>query len=325
MHATPGLVAILAYDGLCTFEFGIAVEIFGLPRPEFDFPWYEHRIVAVEPGPLRAMGGIRVLAEAGLERLAEAGTIIVPGWRSRSEPPPAGLLQALRLAHGRGARLLSICSGVFVLAAAGLLDGRRATTHWRYAQELAARFPLIEVDPEVLYVDAGQVITSAGSAAGIDACLHLVARDFGSQVANSVARRLVTPPQRSGGQVQFIPAPVSRTPRNDLSRVMQWARERLEQPLAVRQLAERAAMSERTFLRRFTEATGMAPKAWLQHERLARARELLESSGLGSERIAELCGYRSAESFRVAFRARVGLPPSVYRERFGRGEPPPAE
>jgi AraC family transcriptional activator FtrA len=319
MHPTPGTVAILAYDGLCTFEFGIAVEIFGLPRPEFDFPWYEHRIVAVDQGPMRAMGGIQVLADGGMEMLADARTIIIPGWRDRSAAVPSELIAALRLAHARGARLLSICSGVFVLAATGLLDGHGATTHWRYTSELAERFPDILVDPDVLYVDSGQLITSAGSAAGIDACLHLVARDFGTQVANAVARRLVMSPQRSGGQAQFIPTPVSPTPRSDLSRVMQWARERLHEPLEVRDLASEAAMSERTFLRRFTEASGQSPKTWLQHERLGRARELLESSDQNTEQIAERSGYRSVESFRVAFRTVVGVPPSVYRERFGRG------
>lgn len=318
MPTQPNLVAILAYDGLCTFEFGIAVEIFGLARPEFDFPWYEHAIAAVDKGPMRAMGGIQVLADGGLELLAAARTIVIPGWRDRNAPVPPALIDALRRAHDRGARLLSICSGVFVLAASGLLDGHRATTHWRYTGELAQRFPAIEVDPDVLYVDAGQLITSAGSAAGIDACLHLVTRDFGTQIANAVARRLVMSPQRTGGQAQFIPTPVSPTPRSDLSRVMQWARERLHEPLEVRDLASEAAMSERTFLRRFTEASGQTPKAWLQHERLARARELLESTHQHTEQIAQRCGYRSVESFRVAFRSVVGVPPSVYRERFGR-------
>ncbi|MCK9818428.1 MAG: transcriptional regulator FtrA [Candidatus Pseudomonas colombiensis] len=318
MHTAPGLVAILAYDGLCTFEFGIAVEIFGLPRPEFDFPWYRHCIVAVDSGPMRATGGIQVLADGGLDLLEQAQTIIIPGWRSRSEPLPPLLIEALQRAHQRGARLLSICSGVFALAASGLLDGLGATTHWRYTDELAERFPKIRVDPDVLYVDSGQLITSAGSAAGIDACLHLVARDFGTAVANSVARRLVMSPQRTGGQAQFIPTPVGRTPRNDLSRVMQWAREHLHEPLEVRDLAGQALMSERTFLRRFSDATGATPKAWLQHERLARARELLESGTDTTEHIAQRCGYRSVESFRVAFRSVVGLPPSAYRERFGR-------
>ncbi|MNF81596.1 HTH-type transcriptional regulator CdhR [compost metagenome] len=267
---------------------------------------------------MRAMGGIQVLADGGLELLEQARTIIIPGWRDRNAAVPDALLAALRQAHARGARLLSICSGVFALAATGLLDGRSATTHWRYASELAERFPGILVDPDVLYVDSGQLITSAGSAAGIDACLHLVARDFGTQVANSVARRLVMSPQRSGGQAQFIPTPVSPTPRSDLSRVMQWARERLHEPLEVRDLASEAAMSERTFLRRFSEASGQSPKTWLQHERLGRARELLESTDHTTEQIALRCGYRSVESFRVAFRSVVGVPPSVYRERFGR-------
>ena len=319
MQPNPGLVAILAYDGLCTFEFGIAVEIFGLARPEFEFPWYAHRIVAVDQGPMRAMGGIQVLADGGMELLADARTIIIPGWRDRSAAVPEELIAALRQAHARGARLLSICSGVFVLAATGLLDGHGATTHWRYTTELAERFPNILVDPNVLYVDSGQLITSAGSAAGIDACLHLVARDFGTQVANAVARRLVMSPQRTGGQAQFIPTLVSPTPRSDLSRIMQWARERLHEPLEVRDLASEAAMSERTFLRRFTEASGQSPKTWLQHERLGRARELLESTDQNTEQIAQRCGYRSVESFRVAFRSVVGVPPSVYRERFGRG------
>ena len=317
MQRDPLEVAVLAYDGLCTFEFGIAVEIFGLPRPEFDFPWYRQRIVALDEGPMRALGGVRVLADAGLEAMAKAGTVIVPGWRNRAEAPPAALVAALQGAHAEGARLLSICSGVFVLAATGLLDGQRATTHWRYAGELASRFPAIEVDAQVLYVDAGRVITSAGSAAGIDACLHLVTRDFGAQVANTVARRLVMSPQRGGGQAQFIPAPVAKAPRHDLAGLLDWARQRLDRSISVGELASRVAMSERTFLRRFSEATGMTPKAWLQHERMARARELLESSSDSIERIAEQCGFGTVESFRNAFRGAAGLAPSAYRERFG--------
>lgn len=317
MYNDPGLVAVLAYDGLCTFEFGIAMEIFGLPRPEFDFPWYSHRIVAVDEGPMRALGGMQVATDAGLELLADARTIIVPGWRSREERPPEPLLDALRAAHDRGARLLSICSGVFVLASTGLLDGKRATTHWRYTSELAARFCAIEVDADVLYVDSGQLITSAGSAAGIDACLHLVCRDFGTHVANTVARRLVMAPQRSGGQAQFIPAPVARAPRDDLAPVLEWALQHAGKPLSVKQLAAKALMSERTFLRRFSDATGMTPKAWLQQARMTLARDLLESSHLSSEQISERCGFASVESFRVAFRKAVGLAPTFYRERFG--------
>ena len=317
MHDDPGLVAILAYDGLCTFEFGIAVEIFALPRPEFDFPWYRHCIVAADPGPMRALGGFQVTADADHDALGQARTIIVPGWRSRHEPPPLALLDALRKAHARGARLLSICSGAFVLAAAGLLDGKRATTHWRYADELALRYPAVAVDPSVLYVDSGQIITSAGSAAGIDACLHLVERDFGAHVANSVACRLVMAPQRSGGQVQFIPAPVAQAPRHALAAVLEWARQHLSEPLTVRQMAAKALMSERTFLRRFNDVTGTTPKAWLQHARMAQARLLLESTDLSTEQIAVRCGFASVEGFRVAFRKTVGLAPSLYRDGFG--------
>ncbi|MBV4497699.1 transcriptional regulator FtrA [Pseudomonas sp. SWRI12] len=325
MHAHPGTVAILVYEGLCVFEFGIALEIFGLPRPELDVAWYDHQIVAVDPGPMHALGGLRIAVDAGLEALDSARTVIIPGWRSHHEPPPEALLQALRRAHARGARLLSICSGVFALAATGLLDGKTATTHWQFCTELAERFPLIKVDPNVLYVDSGPLITSAGSAAGIDACLHLIARDFGTHVANSVARRLVMAPQRTGGQAQFIVAPVSKSPRNELSRVLQWLREHLDQPLSVCDMAARVAMSERTFLRRFVETTGLPPKTWLQQERLNRARELLESTDQSTAGIAQACGYRSVESFRAAFRNAVGLPPTAYRERFGSGAPRPQQ
>lgn len=319
MLDSPGLVAVLAYDGLCTFEFGIAVEIFGLPRPEFEFPWYQHRIVGVDPGPMRASGGMQVVADFGLESLVDARTIIIPGWRDRHERPPQALLDALCSAYQRGARLLSICSGVFVLAAAGLLDGKRATTHWRYTDELATRYPEVEVAPEVLYVDSGQLITSAGSAAGIDACLHLVGRDYGTHVANTVARRLVMAPQRPGGQMQFIPAPVALKPRDELAAVLEWARRHLDRSLAVKDLADKALMSERTFLRRFKQATGVAPKAWLLQVRMNLARDLLESSALSNEQIAGRCGFASAESFRAAFRKAVGLAPMTYRGQFGGG------
>ena len=232
-EAGPGLVAVLAYDGLCTFEFGIAVEVFGLPRPEFEFPWYDFRVVSAEGRRSRATGGIVVEATAGLATLERARTIIVPGWRDRGERPPERLLDAIAGASQRGARCLSICSGVFVLAAAGLLRGRRATTHWRHIPALERAYPDILVEEDVLYVDEGNVITSAGSAAGIDACIHLVRRDFGSRVANDVARRLVMPPHRDGGQAQFIAAPVHERPGRKVSEVLDWARERLHEPLDV--------------------------------------------------------------------------------------------
>ncbi|PLR39755.1 transcriptional regulator FtrA [Chimaeribacter californicus] len=313
----PGLVAILAYDGLCTFEFGIAVEIFGLPRPEFDFPWYSHRIVSVDAYPMQASGGIQVVSSFGLGSLSDAQTIIIPGWRNRDERPPQALLDALCDAYHRGARLLSICSGVFVLAAAGLLDGKRATTHWRYTTELADCYPGITVDPNVLYVDNGQIITSAGSAAGIDACLHLISRDYGMHVANIVARRLVMAPQRSGGQIQFIPSPVAQKPRDEIAPVLEWALQNLNSTLSVRQMADRALMSERTFLRRFREAMGITPKAWVLQARMNLARDLLESNHLHNEQIMECCGFGSMESFRAAFRKSVGISPSSYRKKFG--------
>ena len=312
----PGLVAVLTYDGLCTFEFGIAVEVFGLARPEFDFPWYEFQVVAIEGTTVQAVGGIRIEADAGLEALARARTIIIPGWRDKAETPPESLLKALQQAHARGARCMSICSGVFVLAAAGLLDGKRATTHWQYLPFLKEKYPKIDVEEDVLYVDEGNVITSAGSAAGIDASLHLIRRDFGSQVANSVARRLVMSPHRDGGQAQYVAAPVSERPGPSISEVMDWARERLAEPVDLAQLAAQGNMSERTFLRRFNEAVGMTPVAWLQRERMYHAQELLETSEGSLADIGEQCSYRSLETFRAAFKRVVGTSPAAYRSRF---------
>lgn len=313
----PGLVAILAYDGLCAFEFGIAMEVFGLHRPEFDFPWYQHRIVSVDPSPIKVSEGIQIVSDFGLDSLSEAQTIIIPGWRNRDEKPPQALLDALFDAYHRGARLLSICSGVFVLAAAGLLNGKRATTHWRYTGELAAQYSEITVDPNVLYVDSGQIITSAGSAAGIDACLHLICRDYGAHIANMVARRLVMAPHRSGGQIQFIPSPVALKPRDEIAPVLEWALQNLDGALSVRQMADRALMSERTFLRRFKEAMGTTPKAWLLQARMNLARELLENNHLPNEHVMEYCGFGSMESFRAAFRKSVGVSLSSYRKLFG--------
>lgn len=316
--SSPGLVAVLAYDGLATFEFGIAVEVFGLPRPEFDFPWYKFAVVSVEGRRSRAMGGIVVEATVGLSALETAGTIIVPGWRDRSELPPKRMLDAIRRASSRGARCLSICSGVFVFAAAGLLDGKRATTHWRHMPDLKRMYPTITVEEDVLYVDEDDVITSAGSAAGIDACLHLVRRDFGSRVANTIARRLVMPPHRDGGQAQYVAAPVQEKPGRAISGVMDWARKHLADSIDLASLANRGAMSERTFLRRFQESVGLSPVDWLQRERMYLARELLEASDSSLHAVAEQCGYRSLETFRAAFRRTVGTSPAAYRERFRR-------
>jgi AraC family transcriptional regulator, transcriptional activator FtrA len=312
----PGLVAVLAYDGLCTFEFGIAVEVFGLPRPEFDFPWYRFAVVAAEGKRARAMGGIVVEANLGLGQLAKASTIIVPGWRDKTERPPQALLNAIAKASARGARCLSICSGVFVLAAAGLLKGRRATTHWRHVPELQYMYPDIRVEEDVLYVDEGNVITSAGSAAGIDACVHLVRRDFGSKIANAVARRLVMPPHREGGQAQYVAAPIQLRSGRTITEAMDWARLHISKAIEIADMAKVAAMSERTFQRRFNEAVGMSPKLWLQRERMFRARELLETTALTLDQLASECGYESLETFRVAFRRTVGTTPAAYRSAF---------
>ena len=312
------LVALVAYDGLCTFEFGIAIEVFGLARPEFDFPWYRFAVVAAEGRRAKATGGIVVEADSDLGILEKADTIIIPGWRDSTERPPERLLRVLVRASERGARCLSICSGVFVLAAAGLLEGKRATTHWRHIPDLKRLYPNIQVEKDVLYVDEGSLITSAGSAAGLDACLHLVRRDFGSKVANTVARRLVMPPHRDGGQAQYVTAPVQERPGRPIAAVMEWARQRLEEPIDIADLAQRGAMSERTFLRRFREFVGMTPKLWLQRERMFRAQELLEASDMVLADIAEQCGYISLETFRVAFRRTVGTSPTAYRSRFSR-------
>ena len=309
-------VVALAYDGLCTFEFGLAVEIFALPRPELEVPWYDFQVHAVDDGPLRAAGGVTIDASRDPALLARAGTVVVPGWRDPDETPPAALLEQLRCSHAEGARLLSICSGVFVLAAAGLLDGLRVTTHWRHAERLQARYPRIEVDPRVLYVDNGQILTSAGSAAGLDCLLHLVARDHGAAVANTVARRLVVPAHRDGGQAQFIEPPAAVDGGRRLHAVLAWAAGHLDQPLTVAQLADRAALSSRTFARHFRDALGTTPHRWLTTQRLAAARGLLETTAASIDDVAATTGFGSAENLRLHFRRHLGVAPTAYRRRF---------
>ena len=319
-HRTPKafnpLVVALVYDGLCGFEFACAAEVFGLPRPELQPGWYRFETCAAQRGTLRAQHGLRVVADAGLDRLVEAGTVIIPGWKGIDVPVPPLVLDALREALARGARLLSICSGSFVLAATGLLDGRRATTHWRYADALQRKYPRITVDPAVLYVDEGQLLTSAGSAAGLDLCLHLVRRDHGPDVANQVARRLVIPPHRDGGQAQFVERPVQKREASALSKVIDGMHRRLVAHQSVAELAAMAAMSERSFMRRFKAATGMSPADWLISARVDRARELLESSALSIDAIAGECGFGSAITLRHHFRRKLGVSPSTYRARF---------
>nr|WP_084963147.1 transcriptional regulator FtrA [Thermoactinospora rubra] len=316
----PGLptVAVLAFDGMAPFELGCVVEVFGLPRPELDVPWYELKVCAETAAPLRAVGGFTLRTDHGLEELAAADTVIVPGVADvRGEVSPA-LAGALRRAHGRGARLVSICSGAFALAAAGVLDGREATTHWRYADLLARRFPQVKVNPDVLYVDHGDVLTSAGSAAGLDLLIHLVRKDHGPSVANSVARRLVVPPHREGGQAQFIQAAVAPVEEetDGVAAAMAWALDNLATPLTVAGLARRAHMAERTFIRRFKQRTGTSPLRWVISQRIAASLPLLESSAAPVEEIGATVGFDSPVTFRHHFSQAMRTSPSAYRRSF---------
>lgn len=312
------MVAIV-YDGLCTFEFGIAAEVFGLPRPEMGEDWYDFTTAAISPGPMRANGGLRVTADAGIDALEDADTIVVPGWRGIDQPVPPALIDALRRAHDRGARLASICSGAFVLAATGLLDGRRATTHWRYAQALAAAYPVVTVDATVLYVDDAPIFTSAGSAAGIDLLLHLVRLDHGPAKANMVAKRLVMAPHRQGGQAQFVERPVARTHEGRLAPLLDQMRADPGREHRIADLAAAAGMSERTFVRRFADATGATPGEWLADLRVDTAKQMLEEGRRSIKEVALAAGFGSVETLRHHFRRRVGVSPGDYRARFVRG------
>jgi AraC family transcriptional activator FtrA len=311
----PHHVAILAYDGLCTFEFGCAIELFALARPELGVTWYDYEVCSSEPGPLRAVGGLALQVPHGLDAFERADTIIVPGWRDIDEPPSSVLADALRTAWARGARVCSICSGAFVLAHAGLLDRRKATTHWRYLEQLAASFPSIAIDPGALYVEDDRIVTSAGSAAGLDMLLHLVRTDFGAEVANRVAQRLVIPAHRDGDQAQLVIRPVPEADTNHIARLMDWVRENLRLDHTVVSMAAQARMGTRTFQRKFKDRTGLTPLAWLVRERVALAAQLLETRpGLGVEAVADLSGLGSPESLRHHFRAHGLASPTRYRK-----------
>ncbi len=316
---TPPSVAVLAYDRLCTFEFGIAVELFGLPRPEMT-RWYDFSVCGLESGALSTTGGVKMIPDLGLEGLRQADRIILPGWRDLSTPPPGELLKILRECYADGAELMSFCSGAFLLAATGLLDGRRATTHWRYAEAFTAAFPKVTFVPDVLYIDEGGLATAAGSASAIDLSLHVIRRDYGPRAANSVARRLVLPPHRDGGQAQYIEQPL-RSEENRLSFVLDWARGRLHQDIGIAELAEEAAMSRRTFDRQFRQTTGVSPKQWLINERVAGSRELLETTRFSVEEIATRMGFGTAMTLRHHFRTQVGISPTRYRQRFNQTAP----
>lgn len=324
---TGPLVVALLYDGLCTFEFGIVAEIFGLARPEMGTDWYRFASCAIEEGPLRAHGGLKFVADHGPEILDGADLIVVPGWKGADSPVPEALVERLRAAHNRGARLASICSGAFVLAATGLIAGGTATTHWRYSEALRGRFPDITVDDASLYRIHDRVCTSAGSAAGIDLMIELIRQDYGAAAANSVARRLVMPAHRAGGQAQFLQRPVATRDALSVSPTLERVRATLGQRWTIDGMAKDARMSTRTFLRRFAEATGTAPGEWLVSERLAEAKQLLCLADPVLEDIAVRVGFGSLATMRHHFRRRLGISPGEYRSRFlteGRIAPMPA-
>lgn len=310
------LVVAIVYDGLCTFEFGIAAEVFGLARPEMGQDWYRFASAAIEPGPLRAGGGITIASDGGIDLLDQADMIIIPGWRGAEAPVPAALTEQLVAAHRRGCRLVSICSGAFVLAATGLLAGRRVTTHWRYASALRQRFPALLVDAAALYHGEDGIFTSAGSAAGIDLMIELVRRDFGAEAANSVARRIVMPAHRSGGQAQFLERPVAVRRETALGPLIDDVRASLTQTWTIATMAEAMNMSRRTFERRFIEATGLGPGEWLIAERVEAAKVLLTGTTAPMEEVAAAVGFGTAHALRHHFRARMRLTPSAYRQQF---------
>ncbi|MGW4912495.1 GlxA family transcriptional regulator [Streptomyces sp. NPDC004270] len=303
-------VVVLALPGVLPLDLGIPVQTFGMD------PHYEVT-VCCDPsaGPVRS-GGFTVATSAGLEALPDAGTVVVPGYQAPADPLPAAALSALRAAHGRGARLVSICTGAFALAAAGLLDGRPATTHWQETAELQRRYPRVDVRPNQLYVDDGDILTSAGVTAGVDLCLHIVRRDHGAAAANSRARALVAPPQRSGGQAQFIERFRPSARGEDLAPVLTWMLDNLAHRQSVDELARRAHMSRRTFNRRFQRETGTSPMAWLTAARIDWARELLETTTTPVEQIARLSGLGSPAAFRAAFHRHVDTSPADYRATF---------
>ncbi|WP_447866330.1 helix-turn-helix domain-containing protein [Rahnella bonaserana] len=309
-------LVLLAYECLCTFEFGTAVEAFGRADELTGKPLYDLAVASVEEGTFGAQGGVRLVVDGGLELLEDAGTIVIPGWRSIHEPASDRLIAALQKAHQYGTRIVSICAGSFVLGAAGLLDGKRATAHWNSTDVLAQRFPKVQVEHGMIYVDEGSIITSAGGAAAVDLCLHLIRRDYGIEVANRTARRMVTPPLREGNQAQLIQQPVPRYPAKTLAPLLDDLRSHLNTPMVIDQLAAQAGMSRRTFLRRFHDATGSTPGEWMLSVRLEKACALLENGTLSIDRVAEQAGFGSPETLRHHFRQRLGTTPTQWRKGF---------
>jgi AraC family transcriptional regulator, transcriptional activator FtrA len=306
----------VVYDGVTAFELGIACEVFGDSWSAIlGVPWYRSFVCALTPGPVTLDAGFQMQAAYGLERIVSADTVIV--LPSEAAETPAAIPEALREAHARGSRIVSLCTGAFALAAAGLLDGRRATTHWTECGELARRYPKVTVDPGVLFVDEGDILTSAGSAAGIDLCLHLIRRDYGTEIATRLARQLVVPPQRDGGQAQYINAPMPELDSSGLfADTVTWLQEHLNEPLTVEELAARSAMSPRTFARRFLASTGTTPYQWLLQQRVQLAQRLLEMTDLPIDSVAETSGFSTAANLRKHFSRVVHTSPQAYRRTF---------
>ncbi|MFJ9613599.1 helix-turn-helix domain-containing protein [Streptomyces noursei] len=298
-----------------TFELGCVAEVFGIERRGVAVR-YVFGVCTEDPGPVATLAGYDMLVPDGLTALDRADTIVLPGWLPPGEPPSPAVVRALRRAHDRGARVVSICSGAFALAHAGLLDGRRATTHWARAGELAERFPAVRVDPDVLYVDHGDVATSAGSGAGIDLCLHLVRADHGAGYAAQVARSMVMPPHREGGQLQFTAPPHPVQMDGSLAPLLEWTTARLDEPLTVEELAAHEGVSARTLARRFTDQLGASPGQWLLAQRITAARELLESTDLPLDAVARRVGLSSATNLRRRFLRALGTTPGAYRRAF---------
>ncbi|MER7418410.1 helix-turn-helix domain-containing protein [Micromonospora peucetia] len=311
-------VVALVLPPQSTFELACAAEVFGVQRP--DLPTgYSFDVCAEHPGAVSTLAGYDMVVTSGLHALDAADTVVLPGWQRREQPAPPAVIDALRRAHSRGARIVAICSGAFLLAHTGLLDQRRATTHWRMAAEFAARFPGVHVEADTLYIDLGDVATSAGTAAAIDLCLHLVRSDHGAAHATQIARHMVMPPHREGGQLQYAAVPLTARTPESLAPVLDWAAERLHEPLTVNDLAVRANMSPRTLARRFTAQLGISPGQWLLQRRITAARALLEETDLPVETVATRVGLSTATNLRRRFRSTVHTTPAAYRRSFGRG------